>query len=207
MVTDRRRAMMQVFPFARTTLTLVLSLCCVSAAQGQSRQEGFLVAYETLEMAMNEFRNFAGEVGYRLDPKYQVRLTIMEVDLTERHLASQWESAAVDGKNVEGYFRGYEAHVDRFFAASWYVSGAIGYYKDQYAHTQLDESLENRTLTVGSGIGYSRANLFGIRGLYFNFDSPVRYYFNPIKERKWGETTIRPHVVISNIWLFAGIKF
>ena len=31
-------------------------------------------------------------------------------------------------------------------------------------------------------------------------------YFNPIKEAKWGETTIMPHVVVNNLWVFAGSK-
>ncbi|QXD13924.1 hypothetical protein GQ464_010670 [Rhodocaloribacter litoris] len=199
--------MMWLFQFFRCAVVLALMFYCVSVAQGQSRQEGFFVAYEILEMAMNEFSNFAGEVGYRLNPKYQMRLTVMEVNLTERHLSSKWEAAAVDGENVEGYLRGYEAHIDRFFAGNWYVSGSVGYYEDRYAHTELDESLENRTFTVGSGIGYARANLFGIRGLYVNFDIPVRYYFNHIEKTQWGDTTIRPHVVVNNIWLFVGYKF
>lgn len=195
------------FRFVRRAVVLGSVFLCIGTAQGQPRQEGFFVAYETLEMAMNEFSHFAGEAGYRLSAKYQVRLTVMEVALTERHLSSKWEAAAVDGEGVEGYLRGYEAHADRFFAGNWYVSANVGYYEDTYTHTELDASLENRTVTAGSGIGYARANLFGVRGLYVNFNVPVRYYFNAIKKTTLGEATIRPHIVVNNMWLFVGYKF
>ena len=33
---------------------------------------------------------------------------IYNVRLTERHLSSKYEAAAIDGDNVEGYFRGSE---------------------------------------------------------------------------------------------------
>jgi hypothetical protein len=189
-----------------TATVLALMLAGAGAAHGQSRQQGLFIAYETLEMAMNEFSNFAGEIGYRFGPRYQARLTVMEVALTERHLASKWEAGAVEGGNVEGYLRGYEAHVDRFFAGNWYVSAAVGYYEDRYSHTRLDESLTNRTVTVGSGVGYARANLFGVEGLFFNLDLPVRYYFNPIEETRLGESTVRPHVIVPNTWIFVGLK-
>ena len=134
-------------------------------------------------------------------------MTIMEVKLTEQHLSSGWQSAAVDGNDVEGYFRGYEMHYDRFISKHWYVSANLGYYNDEYNHTKLDEGLENKTLTIGTGIGYMRNDLFGVKHLYLNFSVPVRYYFNHIEETKLGETTIRSHVIVNNIWLFLGYKF
>src|SRR5574341_464533 len=93
----------------RRNMPIVLLAVAAGTVQGQSPDRCFFVGYETLEMSMNKFKNFAGEVGFRLSPKHQLRLTVMEVDLTERHLASKWESAAVKGPNVEGYFQGYEA--------------------------------------------------------------------------------------------------
>lgn len=186
---------------------VVLMLLSIGEASGQAPQRGAFVAYEILEMAMNEFRYFAGEAGYQFGPRYRARLTVMEVDLTERHLSSSWEAAAVDGEDVVGYFRGYEAHLDRFFARNWYASGSLGYYQDSYEHTVLDESLENQTLTIGSGVGYRREDLFGIGHLYLDFNIPVRYYFNRVDETEWGDATIRSHVVVNNIWLFIGYKF
>lgn len=156
---------------------------------------------------MNRFRNFAGEVGYRFDSRYQVRLTIMEVDLTERHLSSSWEAYAVDGEDVVGYLRGYELHLDRFVLGNWYVGANIGYYADTYEHTELPDRVENETLTLGLGLGYSRANLFGIDHLFFNFALPVRYYFDQIEETKLGDATVREHLVVNNMWLFVGYQF
>ena len=198
------KAMKLLSTFGGSVALLLLFPC---EGYGQAPQHGAFVAYEVLEMAMNEFRYFAGEAGYQFGPKYRARLTVMEVDLTERHLSSSWEAGAVDGEDVVGYFRGYEAHVDRFFFRNWYASGSLGYYQDSYEHTVLDESLENRTLTIGSGIGYRRENLLGVRHLYLDFNIPVRYYFNQIEETEWGDATVRPHVVVNNIWLFVGYKF
>ena len=186
-------------------VTIILLISVNSFAYAGENK--FFVGYETLEMAMNKFQNFAGELGYRIDDKNQIRFTIMEVKLTERHLSSKYEAAAIDGKNVEGYFRGYEAHYDRFFSKHWYVSANIGYYNDSYEHTILDEVIENKTLTIGSGIGYMRSNLFGVEHLYLNFSVPVRFYFNKLDETKLGETTVRTHLIVNNIWLFVGYEF
>ena len=101
--------------YLRLTIGLVLTLFLnVVNAQDNDRSTLFF-GYETLEMTMNKFQNFAGEVGYRFDDKNQLRLMIGEVNLTERHLSSKWEAAAVDGDNVEGYFRIYELYYDRYF--------------------------------------------------------------------------------------------
>ena len=188
---------------------LIFMICILTAnlAFSQTADRGYFVAYESLEMSMNNFKNFAGEIGYRFNQKNQLRMTIMEVKLTERHLSSGWEATAVDGKNVEGYLRGYEMHYDRFFSKHWYVSANLGYYDDTYNHTKLDEGLENKTVTLGTGIGYTHNHLFGIKHFYLNLSIPVRYYFNPIEKTKLGETTIRPHVVVNNMWLFFGYKF
>jgi hypothetical protein len=158
-------------------------------------------------MSMNGFRNFAGEVGYRFPAKHQVRLTVMEVDLTERHLASKWESAAVDGRGVTGYFRGYELHGDRFFYGNWYVSASVGYYADTYRHQTLPDRVSSRTMTIGTGIGYSRTNLFGVPHLSINFANPVRFYFNDIPETRLGDATVRAHKIVPNTWLFIGYQF
>lgn len=188
-------------------LAIIICIFTATLAFSQNGERGYFAAYETLEMAMNNFQNFAGEVGYRFDQKNQMRLTIMEVKLTERHLSSGWEAAAVDGSDVEGYFQGYEVFYDRFIFKHLYVSASLGYYHDTYEHTKSDERLANKTFTMGTGIGFTTSNLFGVKHLYLNFSIPVRYYFNPIEETMMGETTIRPHVVVSNIWLFLGFKF
>jgi hypothetical protein len=65
----------------------------------------------------------------------------------------------------------------------------------------------NETPAAGIGIGYSRANLFGIRPLHIDFTMPVRYYFNGIEETKLGDATVRAHKIVPNTWLFIGYKF
>jgi len=173
----------------------------------KDKLENVFVGYETLEMTMNKFQNFAGEVGYRIDERYQIRLTIMEVKLTERHLSSKYEAAAIDGEDVEGYFRGYEVHFDRYFSKRWYVSANFGYYEDTYKHTILSDRIENKTLTFGSGIGYKYTDLFGVNGVYLNVSVPVRFYFNKIEEQKLGSATVRTHLIVNNLWLFLGYEF
>jgi len=167
---------------------------------------GFSAAYELTEMGMNGFRNFAGELGYRFGARHRVRLSVMEVDVSERDLAGWW-SAAVDGKGVEGYLRGYEVHGDRFFKGGWYVSLNAGYYANTFEHVTLPERLSNETLTAGLGIGYSRSRLFGVEHLSINFTNPIRYYFHPIEETPLGSATVRTHKIVPNTWLFVGYAF
>jgi len=172
-------------------------------------RSSFFIGYETFEMAMNNFQNFAGEVGYRFNNKNQIRLMIGEVNLTERHLSSSWEAAAVDGDNVEGYLRIYELYYDRYFGKrkNFFYSGSVGYVKDKYNHLISDNRLENETATIGFSIGYRKENLFGIKHLYTNISIPFRYYFNDIPETNWGDTKILAHKFVNNIWFFVGFHF
>jgi hypothetical protein len=195
--------------YLRLTIGLVLTLFLnVVNAQDNDRSTLFF-GYETLEMTMNKFQNFAGEVGYRFDDKNQLRLMIGEVNLTERHLSSKWEAAAVDGDNVEGYFRIYELYYDRYFGKrkNWYYSGSVAYVRDKYDHLISDNSIDNETATIGGSIGYRKENLFGVKHLYINAAIPFRYYFNSIPETQWGETKVLPHKFVNNIWLFIGYHF
>ena len=70
-----------------------------------SSASSVFVAYEFGEMAFNDFKNFAGEIGYNFDNKHSVRVSYINVALSERHLSSN-EASAVDGENVEGLWRG-----------------------------------------------------------------------------------------------------
>lgn len=189
-------------------LFLVPSLSPVFAQQKKFEKD-FIIGYETLEMTMNKFRYFAGEVGYRISRNSQIRLMIGEVNLTERHLSSKYEAVAVDGENVEGYFRIYELNYDRFFGKNkrWYYGGNIGYVYDQYKHKVLGNELENHTFALGPHIGFQEMDLFGVNHLYINISMPFRYYFNPIPEQQWGGTKILEHKFVNNLWLFVGFRF
>lgn len=169
-------------------------------------ERAFGLAYEISEMSINGFRNFAGEMRYRLGERHQVRLSVMEVRVTERDLAGWW-SAAVSGEGVRGYFRAYELHGDRFLKGHWYLSANAGYIANTFEHVTLHDRVTNRTPTAGLGIGYARSNLFGVRGLSINVTNPVRYYFHEIKETKLGSATVRAHRFVPNTWLFVGFEF
>lgn len=186
-------------------LTLFIN---VIHAQNNNRS-GFFLGYETLEMAMNKFQNFAGEVGYRFNEKNQLRLMIGEVNLTERHLSSKWEATSVEGENVDGHFRIYELYFDRYFGKrkNWYYSGSIAYVRDKYNHIISNNTIDSETATLGFSIGFRKENLFGVKHLYINAAIPFRFYLNPIPETKWGNTTVMEHKFVNNIWLFIGYHF
>lgn len=196
--------------FLKSTLPFAIIVLSCSVAYSQKIPEkSFFMGYETLEMAMNKFQYFAGEFGYRMSPNHQFRLMIGEVNLTERHLSNKYEAAAVDGENVQGYFRIYELNYDRFFGKNkrWYYGANAGYVYDVYEHLTLDHELKNHTLTIGPHIGFQEMNLFNIEHLYVNFSVPFRFYFNSIPEQQWGETKILKHQFVNNIWLFVGYRF
>ncbi len=187
---------------------VVCALPGVAGAQSESSSpppsEGLSIGYELMEMAMNRFQYFAGEAGYAFNDRYRVRLTAMEVNLTERHLSNEYEAAAIDGDGVSGYFRGYELHLQRRMWRGLYLSGAVGYAGDRYEHEESGDELVSHTPTVGIGVGYRWKNPLSIPHLYFDLAVPVRYYINPIDETPLGDATVRPHVVVNNIWLFIG---
>jgi hypothetical protein len=193
-----------------TDLAFVLLACAVPAVHAQPGteatppNEGMSIGYELLEMAMNGFQYFAGEVGYAFDDRHRLRLTAMEVKLTERHLSSEYEAAAIDGEGVTGYLRAYELHYQRRMWRGLYLSGAIGYTRDRYKHEESGDELINHTPTVGLGVGYRWKNPLSVPHLYVDLAVPVRYYINPIDETQLGDATVRPHVVVNNIWLFIG---
>lgn len=175
------------------------------AATSRRGDQGVFVAYELSEMITNRFRNFAIEGGYQVSPRYRIRGSALEVDLTERDLAGWW-SASVEGKGVKGYFRAYELNVDRFLTRTWYVSANLGYIGNTFQHVTLPDRIHNDTFVAGLGFGYSRPNLFGVRHLYFDFTNPVRYYFTPIPESRLGAATVRAHTIVPNTWFFVGYK-
>jgi len=197
---------------------IVLKLVMLSAAivfvqngfgQDSSKTKKWFAGYELLEMSMNDFKYFAGEVGYRINPKNQLRFVIMQVKLSEHHLANKWQSMGVDGANVDGYMQVFELNYDRFFgkAKNFYFGLNAGYKNDQYNYLLGPEKIDNHTATAGFQVGFQKMNLFKVKHLYINFSMPFRYYFHPIPATTWGETKILPHKFINNIWFFIGYNF
>lgn len=197
-------------PYLSLIGTLAFIFLSISASAGQnSTNRTFFVGYETLEMMMNKFQYFAGEAGYRINSRTQLRLMVGEVKLTERHLSSKYEAVAVDGPKVEGYFRIYEFNYDHFFGKNrrWYFGANIGYVNDRYEHRITGDRLNNHTLALGPHIGFQKMDLLKIKPLYVNISMPFRYYFNPIPEQQWNDTKVLEHRFVNNLWLFLGYKF
>ena len=184
-----------------------LVVCAGPAVQAQTKDRGPYAGYELMEMAMNRFQYFAGEFGYAFDDRYRLSLSIMEVNLTERHLSSGWESSAIDGDGVAGYLRSYELHLKRRMWRGLYLSGGVGYARDRYVHEASGMELVSQTPTLGVGFGWRWQEPLSIPHLYIDLAVPVRYYFNRIEETALGDATVRPHVVVNNIWLFIGAQW
>lgn len=191
-------------------LLMALLLLLFTSVSYASDYEGdhFFLGYELFEMSMNNFKNYAGEVGYRFDRKNELRLSFMDVILTERHLSNSYEAHATNNNgNVKGHFQAYELNYDRFFSEHWYFMANLGWFHDYFQNIITDESLENKTITIGSGLGYKYENLFGVSHLYANLSYPVRYYLHPIHRTWLGNTLIMEHIIVDNLWLFIGYAF
>lgn len=166
------------------------------------------IAYEFGEAAFNKFQSVSGEIGIRFPNNQMIRLVHMNVQLTEQHLSSSF-AGAVDGDNVEGSMFGFEAFYD--IPVTWntlYLSPSVGYFKGEYNHLILDESLKlDYAYSVGLAVSYRENNLFGLEGLYYNFSVPMRFNLSPTDATVLGETTIVNNTFENNIWIFIGYEF
>ncbi len=168
--------------------------------------------YDLGEMAFNRFQNFAGELGLKLKNDHSIRFVYLNVKLTEEHLSSGF-ARAVDGDKVTGLWIGYELLYDlpvyRFKGKNTliYAGLSMGYHKNYYQHTILEESLEHKTATIGFDIGFRERNIFKVKGLYINFQIPFRYYFNALEETKLGASTVNKNVFDQTISFFVGYEF
>lgn len=165
------------------------------------------IAYELGEAVFNDFQSISFEVGARFNNDHLIRLVHMNVDLTETHLSSSF-AQAVKGSNVEGSFFGFELIYD--FPITWntlYIGPSAGYFTNKYNHTILDEFVNNSSSTLGLSISYRERNIFGIKGVYFNFSLPMRVSLNPIEETYLGDAIVSNSTFENNIWLFIGYEF
>ncbi len=165
------------------------------------------VGIELGEAAFNKFQSLSGEIGIRFSNDQMVRLTHMNVKLTEEHLSSGF-AGAVDGDRVKGSFFGFEAFYD--FPVLWkglYLSPSLGYYRNEYQHLDLDENIRNKSVTIGAAISYRETNVLRLGGLYYMISIPMRLSLHPINETRLGEATINDSTFDNNIWLFVGFEF
>lgn len=173
----------------------------------KSKSTKLFVAYDFGEAAFNQFKSLGGEIGVRFKNDHLVRLTHTNLHLTEKHLSSNF-AKAVDGKNVKGKQFGFELFYDfPFFVKGLYIAPSVGYYNNEYTHTILNEKLEKSSFTAGTAISFTEKDLFKVKGLYYRVSIPVRFNFDPIKETKLGDATIKNNLFDNNIWFFVGFQF
>ena len=173
----------------------------------QVKQIRPFIAYEFGEAAFNKFQSLSGEIGLHFQNNHMLRLTHMNVKLTEGHLSSDF-AVVVEGDDVEGKFLGFEAFYDLpVFWKGFYISPSFGYYKNEYNHLILEQNLKNNSFTIGTAISYRETDIFGVKGLYYTVSFPMRTPFNPIRETSLGETLIKGNRFDNNIWLFVGYEF
>jgi len=182
-----------------------------SSVTNNSRSKLF-IGYDLGEMAFNNFQNFGGEIGLKFKNDHMLRFVYLNVKLTEKHLASDF-AKAVDGNNVTGLWHGYEMFYDlpifrfREGKSFVYAGPSIGYHENRYQHTQLDESVDHKTGTVGFDIGFRESDVFKVKGLYYSLSIPFRYNFKPLEETKLGESTVNKSVFDQTISFFVGYQF
>jgi hypothetical protein len=177
-----------------------------SISDSSNRCTKYFVAYDLGEMAFNKFQNFGGETGVQFKNKQILRFVYMNVKLTEEHLSSDF-AKDVDGDHIRGLMKGYELFYDLPVIDKFNLGLSAGYYNDFYQHTISKESIENHSTTLGFAPGYRETDLLGVKGLYFNFVVPFRFYFNPLEKTKLGASTINRHFFTNNIWFFVGYQF
>ncbi|MFN3917793.1 MAG: hypothetical protein ACK4K0_08615 [Flavobacteriales bacterium] len=191
--------------FSKKDYSLVLNYTQRDSVKSKSLK--FFIAYDFGEAAFNQFKSLGGEVGVRFKNNHLLRLTHTNLHLTEKHLSSNF-AKAVDGKNVKGKQFGFELFYDfPVFVKGLYIAPSVGYYDNEYTHTTLNEKLEKSSFTAGTAISFTEMDLFKVKGLYYRVSVPFRFNFDPIKETKLGDTTIKSNLFENNIWLFVGFQF
>lgn len=196
------------------TLMTLLSIIIGHSQESQNikneekntRNYRVFAAYDLGEMAFNKFQNFSGEIGIQLKNKNLIRFSYLNVKLTEEHLSGDF-ARDVDGDNVAGLMKGYELFYDVPIISNFNLGLSVGYFNDFYKHTILNESVENFSGTIGFAPGYRETDLFNIKGMYYNFVIPFRFYLNPLDETKLGDSTVKRHSFTNTIHFYIGYQF
>jgi len=189
---------------------LIIVLFIFSFAGGlwsDNKDHKAFIGLETLVMVLNDYADIAGEIGYRINERIQVRFTLMDIEKTETHFVNSYRTKGIKGDDVQANYQGYELHLDLFLTKYFYLSGSTGFYKDSYKHLISDKKISNKSYTIGAGIGFRKCGILISDQLYFNLNIPIRYYFNNIEQVCLGNTTIECDEVINNIWFFIGYQF
>ncbi len=147
------------------------------------------VGYEFGQMAFNDFKHLAGEIGYRFENRHAVRIAVFNVALSERHLSSD-EASAVDGDNVEGLWQGLDLYYDYPLTRNIFVSPSIGYHDHTYTHTVLGSSVVQSTGTTAVALSYLGGDILGFEKLYWKFSLTAKYNLKEQEETILGDSTV-----------------
>lgn len=181
-------------------------LACLLTANFQVNASSVFVGYEFGQMAFNGFQNFAGEVGYTLDSNATIRLSYLNVALSERHLSSS-EASAVDGDNVEGLWRGVEFLYDVPINRHIFIGPSVGYFDSIYSHTELNEEIRKKSSTVGLALSYSDNGIWRFDNLYWRFSISYRHYLNPMQRTTLGDSVVNGGSSEVTPAIFVGYRF
>ena len=158
-------------------------------------------------MGANRFQYFAGDIGFRLSDKSQLRFVVMEVNLTESHLSDDFWAQIIDGEGVTGYMRGYELNYDRFVWRGLYYMINIGYIDMEFESVDLPLRYRNKTFSIGSGIGYRIDLPIFDNRFFINPSIPIRFLTSPFEERNLGSGTVQAFDIAPSVWVFMGFRF
>ena len=166
-----------------------ISALAITAVPTHGNARPYFIGYEFGEMAFNNFKRFAGELGIELDNKNTIRLAYVDVALTERHLSSN-EASAVTGDNIEGDWRGLDLYYDLQLTDHVYISPSIGFHSTQYRHTVLEESTGTSSWTSGFAVSYKDNGVLGVDSAYWKFSLTFRHYFKPQETTVLGNSVV-----------------
>ena len=152
--------------------------------------DSFFVGYEFGQMAFNEFKHVAGEIGYSFENRHAVRIALFDVALSERHLSSD-EASAVEGDNVRGLWRGVDLYYDYPVTKNIIISPSIGHHDVEYTHTVLGTSVRQSSPSAGVAVSYLGDDVFGFEQLYWRFSLTFRYNFNEQEDTNLGDSIVK----------------
>lgn len=164
----------------------MLFLCVPSTGSANS----FFVGYELGQMAFNEFKHVAGEIGYSFENKQAVRIALFNVALSERHLSSD-EASAVEGDNVEGLWRGVDLYYDYPVSKNIFISPSIGYHDHEYTHSVLGTSVHHFSPSAGFALSYLGDDILGLEKLYWRFSLTFKHNFKEQEETILGDSIVK----------------
>ena len=183
----------------------ILSLCFLTIPSTVSASS-WHVGYDIGQMAVNDFKYIAGEVGYRFENNHALRLAVFNVALSERHLSSG-EASVVKGDNVEGLWRGMDLYYDYPVTNNIFISPSIGYHEETYTHTVLGTSVGYSSPSAGFALSYLDIDNFGLKNLYWKFSLNFQYIFQEQEDEMLGDSIVNRDSFSFTPAMFIGYVF